>query len=59
MEKTEVTVCVRPYVHDVVDKITRKPTFKKSTGEHIVSYKGRKYPLANSGAGYIIWVDEE
>lgn len=59
MERTDVKVCVRPYVHQVIDEINRKPSFKKSTGEHFVTWKGSKYLLTNTGVGYVIWVDEQ
>jgi len=52
-------VCVRPYFHDVVDTIERKPKFSKLNDSHYIRYKGKDFSLVKNGESYIIWVEEE
>ena len=59
MERVEINICIRPYYHDVIDTIVRKPKFKKTTGKHYVSYKGKEYPLAGNKNNYVVWMDED
>ena len=59
MDKVKISVSVRPYYHDVIDTIERKPTFNESTNKHYVSYKKKKFELDKRSDGYFIWVDEE
>ena len=59
MDKVKINVCVRPYFHDVVEEIVRKPKFSKVTNKHYVTYKKREYPLDKSGDKYVIWVKED
>ncbi len=61
MEKVKINVCVKPYYHDIVDTIVRKPTFNKRSGKHYVTYNKEKYEIRrNSGSSdYIIWVDDK
>jgi hypothetical protein len=58
MEKVKINVCVRPYFHDVVDTIERKPKFSKTADRHFVRYKGNDFSLVKNGESYIIWVEE-
>lgn len=59
MERVTIKVCVRPYFHDVIDEIVRKPKFSAREGKHYVTYKGKDYSLVRNGSDYIIWVVEE
>ena len=59
MKNIEISVSVRPYYHDVVDTITRKPKYDTKTDTHYVTYKKRKHTLDKRSNGYFIWVDEE
>ncbi len=59
MEKVKIDVCVRPYYHDVIETITRKPKFNASKNKHFVRYKNETYPLIKGSGNYIIWVDDE
>lgn len=59
MDKIKISVCVRPYYHDVIDNIERKPKYNAKTETHYVSYKKKKFILDKQGDGYFIWVDEE
>lgn len=59
MEKVDINVCVRPYVHDVVDTITRKPVYRKSVDKHYITYKKQSHPLVKTSGGFVIWIDEE
>jgi hypothetical protein len=59
MEIQEIKVCVRPYYHDVVDTIKRKPKFSKREEKHYVTYKGKDYSLVKNEGGFIIWVEEQ
>jgi len=59
MDKQRIQVCVRPYFHDVIDTIERKPKFNKTADKHYVTYKGNDYSLVRNGEGFIIWVEEE
>jgi len=58
MDKVDISVCVRPYYHDVVDKIKRKPVFNSKTQKHYVKYKNKKFDLDKRSEGYYIWVDD-
>jgi len=61
MDKVKINICVRPYYHDVVDTIERKPKFNKAHDKHYVTYKKKTYPLAK-GVGqvpYVIWIEED
>jgi len=57
MEKVDVSVCIRPYVHDVVEKVKRKPKFK--SGKHYIRYKKEEHELHRTSGGYVIWVNED
>jgi hypothetical protein len=59
MEKVKINVCVRPYYHDVVETIERKPKHNKTSDTHSVTYKGSTFPLESRGGQYTIWVDED
>ena len=59
MDKTEIKICVRPYYHDVVKTITRKPKYNKTTGNHYVRLNGRDIRLDKTSGGYVIWIDED
>lgn len=59
MESVMVDVCVRPYRHDIVDTVRRKPKYLKSRDVHVVKYKGVNYDLKRDSSGYAIWIDEE
>lgn len=59
MEKVNVKVCVRPYFHDVIDEVVRKPKFSKAEDVHYITYKKRDYTLHRNDEGYHIWVDEQ
>ena len=59
MEKVNIKVCVRPYYHDVIEEITRKPKFNKTNNHHFIKYKGEDFILHTHGGEYNIWVDED
>lgn len=59
MEKIKISVCVRPYYHDVIDNIERKPKYDSKTDTHYVSYKSKRCQLDKRSEGYYIWVNEE
>jgi hypothetical protein len=59
MEKVDIKVCVRPYFHDVVDEITRKPKFDKLNDRHYVRYKNRDHTLVKNGHEFIIWIEDK
>jgi len=59
MEKVEIKFCVRPYYHDVVKKITRKPKHNKTLNKHFVRYNGQDYILQKSSDGFVVWIDED
>lgn len=59
MEKQEIKICVRPYYHDVVKTIVRKPKFNKTTERHYVRLNGRNITLDRSGGGFVIWIEED
>lgn len=61
MDKVKINICVRPYYHDVVETIERKPRFNKNNNKHYVTYKKQTHELKR-GAGdvaYVIWIDED
>lgn len=58
MDKVKIKVCVRPYFHDVIDTIERKPRFNKLENKHYVTYKKRSLPLVKSQDTYVVWVEE-
>lgn len=59
MESVKIDVCVRPYRHDVLKTIKRKPVYQKSNDRHVVTYNKVRHELKRDGQGYLIWVDEE
>lgn len=59
MEKVKINVCVKPYYHDVIETIERKPKFNITKNKHFVRYKNKTYPLAKSSDNYIIWVENK
>lgn len=58
MDKIDISVCVRPYYHDVIDNIKRKPTYNSKTDKHYVKYNNKMFILDKRSEGYYIWVDE-
>lgn len=59
MEKLNVKVCVKPYFHDVIDEVARKPKYDKRLDKHFITYKSNAHELVKTKDGYIIWVEEE
>ena len=59
MDKVKIYVAVRPYYHDVIATIERKPRYNAKNETHYVSYKKKKFTLDKRSDGYFIWVDEE
>lgn len=61
MDKVKINICVRPYYHDVVDTIERKPRFNKTNNKHYVTYKRHTHELKHSAGdvNYVIWIDED
>ena len=59
MDKVNIKVCVRPYYHDVIDEVVRKPKFNKTANVHYITYKKYDYILYKMGEGWHIWVEEE
>lgn len=59
MEKVTIKVCVRPYFHDVIDTIERKPKFDADKEKHYVRYNNKLYPLVKTVNQYVIWVEDE
>jgi len=59
MEKQEIKFCVRPYLHDCIKTIERKPKYNKTTGKHSVTYLGKSYPLDRTSAGFVVWIEED
>ena len=58
MEKVKIDVCVRPYFHDVIDTVTRKPKYNKNHDKHYVRYKGKNFPIVKGHENYVIWIEE-
>ena len=58
MDKVDINVCVRPYYHDVVDTVTRKPKYDKLNDRHYVRYKGKDFTLNKGHGNYVIWIEE-
>ncbi len=58
MEKITIDVCVRPYYHDVVDTIVRKPKYNSNHNKHYVRYKNKDYVLVPGSSNYVIWMEE-
>lgn len=59
MDKQEVKICVKPYYHDVVNVITRKPKFNKTKRRHYIRFKGKNIDLNKAGGEFVMWVDED
>lgn len=59
MDKCEIKICVRPYYHDVVKTITRKPKYNKTSDRHFIRYNGKEYRLDRTSEGFVIWIDED
>jgi len=59
MDKVEIKVCIRPYYHDVVEEISRKPKYDKTNDRHYVTYKGKNHTIQKSGGGYVLWVEDD
>jgi len=59
MEKQEIKICVRPYYHDVVKTITRKPKFNKTKDRHYIRLQGKDHRLDRTGGGFVIWIEED
>ncbi|KFZ26311.1 MAG: hypothetical protein KQ78_01484 [Candidatus Izimaplasma bacterium HR2] len=57
MEKVDIKICVRPYVHDIIDEISRKPKF--ISGKHYIQYKNKRHLLTKTSVGCVVWVDDE
>lgn len=58
MQQVAIKVCRKPYAHDVIDEIVRKPKYNPKTHKHTVTYKTHSYILMNTSVGYIIWVED-
>lgn len=58
METVDIKVCVRPYYHDVVDEIRRKPKYSAKEDKHYITYKGRNHILVKNGNAFVIWVED-
>jgi len=59
MDKCEIKICVRPYYHDVVKVIERKPKFNKTNERHYARYLGKEYRLDRTNGGFVIWIEED
>jgi hypothetical protein len=57
MEKVRINVCIRPYFHDIVDTIERKPKYNKTNDRHYIRYKGKDFTLERDGSNYVVWVE--
>lgn len=57
MEKVDIKICIRPYAHDIIDEISRKPKF--ISGKHYIQYKNKKHITTKTAIGWVVWVDDE